>query len=273
MWSTLIYIIIGLAALFIGVKIAFYAFFFILTCAAHFRKTLVEYCYDYKLSASPWVILVWESVWISELMGYKAFSERMSRYDIVNWLFQSKFYHNAILYIMIAIPFVILFLRARTRFLNVLAIKVLCIPLDLIYIIYSFFDSEYKPLKPEERIANQRETSSQIGRHAPYSRSGNANRMPVNGEDTDSFSHVDHAHIGSGTYNRGESGSNDSYREPIYDKYTDMHRVRSTGDSYTTSTVDGQTAYSTGDYIPFGADPGSIVERDSGYAPFGGSDD
>ena len=270
MWSSIFMIIFGIVALILAVKLGLFAFFFILSFLANIRKKMVEFCYDHKQSASPWLILVWTSIWLSELFGYHPFSDQLTRFEILNKIIASDFYQNVLLYIMIGLPFVLLLIRARQYFIPVLLIKILCIPLDIIYFICSFFTDDFRPLATKERTESNGHYPHYEARMRLQQQSGRFGGSMSHPNPTTS-SRTEYTYNSTGHIQT--TSNQPSSLDPMYFKYTDQHRVRTQGDTYSTATVDGHSVSYSGSYVPFGADPVSIVERDSDYAPFGGSDE
>ena len=270
MWETFGLIAFGIFVMYIAIKLGFYIFILAISFLALLRKKLVEYCYAHKQSANPWIIVIWESLWLSELVGYRLMSVRLSRYEVVNHFLQSDFYSTIFIYMAIVFPFVILLLKARTKFLQVLLIKMICIPLDLIYVVYSFFDDEYKPERYKEEDENsysfyeERLKREGKGRHS-------RRRTLIHEEDcTEKKSDAEMSFSTDfGVYTENNSFANDCETENyMSEKYNDLNEAMNSEETYAVATVGGKPVYSSSDVIPFDADLDSVREIDSDYAPF-----
>jgi len=259
MWLTLLKIGFGIAMILLVIKLLFYGFFIFLYGAERLRRALINFCKARGQSSNPWLFLIWEAIWLNVWFSETATIKTLLPTALLNEIF---------LYTLIALPFVVLLIKAKLYFLPVLAAKVIRLPLDLIHIVFGFF-------------VNDEDIGDTGTEYATTEYSKNASTrtytgMPrrTNGSQTNqNRSQNETKTIKWGT--SSENGFIDPNQAPkpyVPEKYRDLEYVRnhSDSDTYTYTKVGDQKVYSSGDYAPFieGSDTPDLVERDSGYAPF-----
>jgi len=267
MWITIAKILGAIILFVIAVKVVMYTFFIVLFFLVNIRKRLVEYCYCRKQSASPWLYVIWDGFWIYELSSNFFIGNKLSGFDIVKSFIKNGYYNDIFIYIMMAVPFLILLFKARKYFIPVLFIKIVCIPLDIIYFIYSFFDDEeeFKPQRNKEEISYNREI-----RYTP-SNSNTAHKFrSYSGNKKESLHKEEPITSDFGEYKEKQyDGRFDNENTYIPEKYKDQTAMRESADTYTHVKVDGEDYYVPGDSAAFGVDSPDSSDRDSDYAPFG----
>lgn len=206
------------------------------------RKPLVEYCNKKGLSASPWLTLIPAGIGICLLDEYRTLAnvEKSMGELLPNFSYLES--SSAMLYLyggigLIALPMLILLIRARKYFPPVLLIKIICVPLDIFYFVHSCWD--------KQNFASGRPVSREVyqngGRY--YKTSGQQS------------GYVE----GDTPYSGGS----------VEEKYQDQYRASQEADSYHTVSTDSGEHYYTGDYVPFVSE-GEVTEvrtYDSDYAP------
>jgi len=203
------------------------------------RKPLVEYCNKRGLSASPWLTLIPVAIGVCMLDEY-----RMNIGHSWSELWQNAPDEQLPLAVflfggigLIALPMIILLIRAKKNFLRVLLIKILCVPLDIFYVIHYCLKR------------------NNFADGTPISREAYRNGGGYYQSDSQQGGYVD----GEDTYSQGS----------IEEKYQDQYRASQTDDSYHTTVTEQGEHYYTGDYVPFTSE-GEVTEvrtYDSDYAP------
>ncbi len=235
MWEILIKI-----AIIIGAILLFYFLGAFLSMGV--RKPLSEMCLNRGLSAAPWKFFLWEG-----MLGYELFTETFKKALLDNAIgvgFVSSWGYNALIILLLSIPVFILIVKAKLFFLPLLLIKLLCIPLDILYVITGCYkDSDYTP------VSNNPDSGSSFSTPLPYSASSEASDQGY-----------------SETTYHGQHEQSTT----IHEKYQDMEYTRQGSDeSYHTADIGGETAYYNGDYAPFNGSGGEVEIRtyDSDYVP------
>jgi len=247
-------IAIALAAIGFFINLVLYSIaFIILVLNRLIRKPLVEFCLNRGQSASPWLLLIWESLCIFGLGNLIVFDVFIKNQISLEWLTVAVY--EWFLIAMAVLPFIILLLKTRViYFIPVLLIKILCIPLDIVYAITGGFNkSDYIPVS---------------GRSNNNRNGGNGNYNPTNYKPNNYNTNSSPLEQ---TYNYSQNNSqnqNGGMPGNMSEKYGDQYRASqsSEGDGYSTVNVGGEKAYYNGDYVPYGAE-GDIRKYDDGYAP------
>ena len=222
------------------------------------RKPLAEICLHRGLSASPWKFFLWEGVIIYEFFTETLKSTLLDK--TIGLGFVSSWYYTALLILLFAIPIFVLLVKAKLFFIPLLLIKVLCIPLDILYVATGCYkDSDYTPVTESDSSGSNFSGRSQTGRSRPF---------------------VSHTLFIS-PFSASRDASNQGYSETpyhgqyepqptIHEKYQDQEYTRQGSDeSYHTADIGGKTAYYNGDYAPFNESGGDVEIRtyDSDYSP------
>ena len=209
------------------------------------RKPLIELCNQRNLNASPWKFFLWEI-----LLCY-LFLANESETGVT-----SVWYVKGLLFLLIVIPILVLFYRAKLFFGPLILIKLVCIPLDLLYVITGCYkDPDYTPM--DQRTNYNHTLQGSDSTNTNYSSNQGNGYQPAS------------------TFDRkiqeeqGFAGG-DTQEPYVYEKYRDMEDTRQNSeDSYHTVKIGENTAYYNGDYAPFSESGGSVEVRtyDSDYAP------
>lgn len=203
----------------------------------HVRKPLVEFCNARGFSASPWLTLIIIGVGIYLLSQHY---ERMELEELMGGSFGNYSYMNTADrqineyggIVLIVLPLLVLLIRTRKYFIPVLFIKIICLPLDILYAVHG--GARFVDARPLSKDAFHNEGQVYVGKNGKcYDVSGN----PIE-------------------YNSGEEPSRNGYVE---EKYQDQYRAsQETGSYHTVSTESGDHYYS-GDYVPFTSE-GEVTE-------------
>ncbi len=231
------------------------------------RNPLIEYCWRLGHSENPWYMALW---WLGVYLEY--------RYLLLyNWFLAERFswltetHYSLGLYVLMALPiFYLLIQTGIVRFLPVLIIRVLCIPLDCIYLLSQGYNDEdtyprrsTSSSKSGSGSSNPQRSNRPQGRPAPARSSQRYPEHTTNHPEQTSYEpdampeYITHKHHDE------QSGMPDHMAH----RYNDQYRASQSGDTYSTTTVNGETAYYNGDSVPFGSD-GEVRTYDSDYAPF-----
>ena len=208
------------------------------------RKPLIELCNKRNLNASPWKFFLWE------LFFCYLFLTNENETGVM-----SVWYVKVLLFLLILLPILVLFYRAKFFFGPLILIKLACIPLDLLYVITGCYkDKDYKA--NNSRIASDKASQGGSGFSGSWSQDGNLPQtISVPYSDTNA------------TYHSSFEYMQNSY---VFEKYRDMEYTRQNSEeNYHTVNQGENTAYYNGEYAPFAENGGSVEVRtyDSDYAP------
>lgn len=211
------------------------------------RKPLVEFCNERGLSASPWLTLIIIGIGVYLLNEHltlmnveQSMSSLLPNYSYAKSSTRQIYEYGGIA--LISLPLLILLIRAKKYFIPVLLIKIICVPLDILYALHGsdkFIDA--RPLSGAAYHTNGAAYAGKGGRY--YDDSGQ-----------------------QAGYIDGDRPAADGYVE---EKYQDQHRVRQEADSYHTVSTESGEHYYSGDYVPF-VSTGEVTEirtYDSDTAP------
>lgn len=281
-------LLIGAVVVIVGGFVAWCAFIYLSTMLNMIRKDLVEYCLKHRLKASPWALLLWEGIWgvewatglYSGILIKNGMLVPMLSHAIFSWIVLS----------MAILPLLALLVKARLRLVPLLIIKLLCIPLDIVYVISRGYDDiDFFPTLYSRPVITRGASSSESDHEIPNEEllhsghsAANAHISPrITQGRTMPVSHrAGRVPASSRSSNTGDSSSvfslfstdtpNTQGVPTHLEKYADQHRTRQEGDSYSTIKVGGETLHYTGDYVPFteSSDPVEVRHYDSDYAPF-----
>lgn len=205
------------------------------------RKPLVEYCNKRGLSASPWLILICMGFGIYlfdkhlTLYNVEKMSELMTSFSNVKSKTEMMNCFGGI--VLLLLPTLILLIRARKYFISVLLIKIVCIPLDIFYVLHSALSND------------------NLAEGTPVARADYQNSRQ---------------YCQASEYQNGYiDGDSPNTSACVEEKYNDQYRVSQEADSYHTVSSDGGKNYYTGDYVPFVSEGEATEVRsyDSDYTP------
>ena len=205
------------------------------------RKPLVEFCNKKGFSASPWLIFICFCVGIYRLNIYVQFEMIDTLGQFVDKCVSVKDTNGMINcyggMALATIPLLICLIRTRLYFIPVLLIKIICIPLDLFYLVHSCL----------------RKDNFEQG-------------TPISKLEYRDGIRYKNVYTNSDGYVAGDSPESERYVE---EKYRDQYRASQEADSYHTASSEDGDRYYTGDYVPFVSEgeAGEIRTYDSDYTP------
>lgn len=269
-------ILIGAAVIIVGAFLAWIAFIYLSTMMNMIRKSLVEYCMRHRLSASPWALLVWEGIWAVEWTTGMYSTWLMDRKLFVPLLSHACF--PLAVMGMAVFPLLVLLVKARLRLVPLLLTKVLCIPLDVMYVISrGYQDEDFIPdisSRPSGSGVNNTPAHSQStvrsasGQHPV---AGRPRAVPIHHSRSDTSPADSRSRQDRNQSPLYAADPSHEHRLPEYlEKYTDQHRTRQEADHYATIKVGGETINFSDEYVPFTGtnDPVEVRQYDADYAPF-----
>lgn len=214
-----------------GIVIFVVAFFGSRLLCVYVRKPLVEFCQARGMSASPWLTLLpvaYGGETLQDRLDFIAMEIDMGGAPPnMSYIESSTSTYDFWLGIAcIVIPLLIVLIKTRKYFVPVLIIKIICIPLDIFYVIHlcikqGRFAEGIPASKEEFRNGSQYRQSTKEGGYAD----------------------------GESTYTR----------RPVEEKYSDQYRASGEADSYHTVSSESEERYYSGDYVPFVSE-GEVTE-------------
>ncbi len=209
------------------------------------RKPLIELCNKQNLNASPWKFFLWE------ILCCYLFLANESETGVT-----SVWYVKALLFLLILIPIIVLFYQAKLFFGPLILIKLVCIPLDILYVVTGCYkDPDYTPVgKRTQYSGTMQQSNHGTTGHSPYQ--GNTYQPSISYDQK--------------MQGEQEFAGGDIQNTYVYEKYRDMEYTRQNSEeSYHTVNQGEQTAYYNGEYAPFSENGGNVEIRtyDSDYAP------
>ena len=281
-------LLIGAVIVIAGGFVAWCAFIYLSTMLNMIRKELVEYCLRHRLKASPWALLLWEGIWGVE-WATGLYSGTLIRNGLLVSMLSHEIFTWAVMSLTV-LPLLALFFKARLRLFPLLVIKLLCVPLDIVYVISRGYDDiDFFPTLYARPVITRSASTSESNHEVPHERRTHRGHSVANARTSPRSSpgRTMPAPHRSGSIPASSRNSNSRESTSVFslfstdapntqgipthlEKYADQHRTRQEGDSYSTIKVGGETLHYTGDYVPFteSSEPVEVRHYDSDYAPF-----